>query len=428
MKKEQLKKLFSEHSARSKYFKDVIKPELRKFYQDFEQYEDYSDKALIYLFRNNIFEPPRCAYCNKILKFQKSGGFAKCCSNSCNKKLWHVEQKELEPEYTYLSLTELRETLTYLYEKYPHNLVQTNEYKSIKGNILEYTNFLDSSYSLVARNWCIINNITSLPVCVSCGKPTNFYNLKGFVNHCSLDCANSNPDTIDKTNITNLERYGVKRPCENKDINEKRINTLGVKAPILLKSKAEIKQLMNKRKENCLEKYGLISPNSLPHIIEKSRKTNIERYGVDTTLNFYWLYDEWNIKKRATSLKNYGSLHPMQNEDYFNYHQKRLFRRKKYIFPSGRVEYVQGYEPQILDELINHFEEEDIVCGKGLPEIWYEFNDKRRRYFPDIYIKSRNMIIEVKSIYTYNKGIEQNHYKMTACLDAGYNFWFAIGK
>jgi len=38
-----------------------------------------------------------------------------------------------------------------------------------------------------------------------------------------------------------------------------------------------------------------------------------------------------------------------------------------------------------------------------MPEIWYEFEDKRRRYYPDIYIKSQNKIIEVKSDYTFYK-------------------------
>lgn len=36
-----------------------------------------------------------------------------------------------------------------------------------------------------------------------------------------------------------------------------------------------------------------------------------------------------------------------------------------------------------------------------MPSIWYDANNKKKRYFPDIYIKKENTIIEVKSDYTW---------------------------
>jgi hypothetical protein len=50
--------------------------------------------------------------------------------------------------------------------------------------------------------------------------------------------------------------------------------------------------------------------------------------------------------------------------------------------------------------------------------------------FPDIYIKSLNKIIEVKSDYVYIKELQKNIIKKKACLYLGYNFefWIFDGK
>ena len=41
-------------------------------------------------------------------------------------------------------------------------------------------------------------------------------------------------------------------------------------------------------------------------------------------------------------------------------------------------------------------------------KIYYTIDDIIHRYFPDLYIKSINKIIEVKSSYTYNYDLEKN--------------------
>lgn len=61
-----------------------------------------------------------------------------------------------------------------------------------------------------------------------------------------------------------------------------------------------------------------------------------------------------------------------------------------------------------------------------MPKVMYIYNNKTRRYYPDIYIPSQNKIIEVKSDYTYNKTLEQNKCKMKKCVEDGINFEFWI--
>ena len=104
---------------------------------------------------------------------------------------------------------------------------------------------------------------------------------------------------------------------------------------------------------------------------------------------------------------------------------------KTFIFPSGRIVKTQGYENIVLDELIKQYEESDIFVGpieirNQIGKIKYKFDNKLRSYYPDIYLKSINMIIEVKSEYTYNQHLACNLAKRDACLEMGLNFKFEI--
>ncbi len=51
---------------------------------------------------------------------------------------------------------------------------------------------------------------------------------------------------------------------------------------------------------------------------------------------------------------------------------------------------------------------------------------KNKVYFPDIYIPESNVIIEVKSDYTYEKELDKNIAKSQASVECGYNFQFWI--
>lgn len=103
---------------------------------------------------------------------------------------------------------------------------------------------------------------------------------------------------------------------------------------------------------------------------------------------------------------------------------KSSFRRKEYRVPSGKVILLQGGEPYVLNNLLQTYDEQDIVSGaKNVPKISYLDSDcKQKSYFPDFFIPSENIIIEVKSSYTY-LGINQKErtdLKLSACEKLGY--------
>lgn len=64
--------------------------------------------------------------------------------------------------------------------------------------------------------------------------------------------------------------------------------------------------------------------------------------------------------------------------------------------------------------------------GQDIPTLRYELDGNKKRHYPDFYIKKLNLLIEVKSTFTYSKYIDICTLKMQAGLDAGYNYLYMI--
>lgn len=124
------------------------------------------------------------------------------------------------------------------------------------------------------------------------------------------------------------------------------------------------------------------------------------------------------VKKYEESCKNkYGVRNASQNPLVFEKICNSLKKRKLYEFLSGKVITVQGWEPYAINYLLSEFSEDDLCFGKEVPRIKYIFKEnKEHTYFPDMYIKSIDTIVEVKSVYTYNLDLEKNYYKFKSTL------------
>jgi len=172
----------------------------------------------------------------------------------------------------------------------------------------------------------------------------------------------------------------------------------------------------DKVKKTSLEKYGTEHPTQSNKVKENNKQTNLEKYGVSS----YSKTDEFLNKYKQTNLKKYGVEHVSQSKEIHLKQQKSGLKRKQYL---NTVLYYQGtYEKDFLDKYINIL---DINNG---PTIKYNFKDKNKIYFSDFYIESKNIIVEIKSDYTYNLHLEKNLSKQKYCIEQGYDFIFIINK
>jgi len=248
--------------------------------------------------------------------------------------------------------------------------------------------------------YLIYHNIEK-PVC-ECGNEVNFLGFsRGYNKTCGYKCGNNKKDKKIKEKKTKLKNHPNGYSRNHKKAEETCISKYGVKHFMMTDEGKE------KCKKTKTEKYGDEKYNNR----EKSKKTKTEKYGDPTYTN--------RDKAEETIYKKYGVKNIMQTgEVEFGY------KYKNYILPSGKKIKIQGYEDRLLDELLDKFNEDEILTDrKDMPEFWYIGEDnKEHRYFPDVFIPHINTIYEVKSTYTITCDIEKNKKKFKSVKDAGYNF------
>ena len=233
-----------------------------------------------------------------------------------------------------------------------------------------------------------------------------------------------NPETKEKYKETLKERTGFENPMHNPETKEKYKQNMkertGYEYPM---QNPETKE---KRKQNMKERTGFENPMQNPETREKCKETLKKRTGFENpTQN-----PETKEKVKQTLKERTGYENPMHNPESQEKQLKASYYRKEFQMPSGDIRMVQGYEPQALTLLLQNYQEEDILTGAAnVPEIWYT-SDKEHRHYVDIYIKSINTCIEVKSTWTYEKDKENIHLKQQEGKNLGmkYEIWIMDKK
>lgn len=214
-----------------------------------------------------------------------------------------------------------------------------------------------------------------------------------------------------------LEKYGVEYSLQSKKVREKGKETNLIKYGTEIGSQSNI--VKQKIKATNFKKYGSEYVLKVPEIKEKIKETMLEKYGVEHPM----YVSEFKDKMKKTSLEKYGVEYPTQLVEIQEKAAHTAKSYKEYKTPAGKIIKVQGFEPYALNELYKLYSEDDIVTDRKLvPRIEYIDNDIKKYYFPDIYIKSINKIIEVKSTWTYKTNEVKCNLKGKACIDKSYLF------
>lgn len=171
-------------------------------------------------------------------------------------------------------------------------------------------------------------------------------------------------------------------------------------------------------KETCMKKYGVFNIFQDKATIEKIQNTYQERFGGHPKRT-----KEVQEKWMNTCKEKYGG-HPNQNAEVQAKAERTSFHHRDYTLPSGKVVKIQGYEDKALDELLEHFTEEEIVIGRGdVPRIHYTCAEGVERiYFPDFYIPSSKTILEIKSEWTLKLKTCRLEERAIGVKKAGYTY------
>lgn len=261
------------------------------------------------------------------------------------------------------------------------NNIRHLELKGFKN--LKINEFIEIDVNDLSKNSAHLINVK----CDICGKEKLLkYRryLKSYNNGGYYSCSNS----------CNINKRKIKYTNE---LTEKRKETCLEKYGVDSYSKTD--EYKKKIKETCLKKYGVENVFQNEKIKEKIKGTCLEKYGFDNPSKS----KDIKIKKEVTCLMNHGVKSPCQNISIFEKNLKSGLKIKK--FRNTELNYQGSYELDFLNIFYDKIE-----IKKGLT-IKYKIKNKTKYYHSDYYIPSVDLIVEIKSTYWYNKCKELNSIK-----------------
>ena len=337
----------------------------------------------------------------------------------------------------------------------------------VYNSIVYHSNHLPFECKFQQRVYDILNDIHETVMCDFCKKNqvTFIKYSQGYVKCCSHSCAQCHPDTREKIEKSCMKNYGVKHSMQSPIVQEKAKKTnlelYGVEwilcDPNAHKKAVETnlekygvencsqrEDIKRKKVETSLRNYGVKCPNSLKWVQTKIKNSKLKRYGNPNFVN--------PEKARKTNRIKYGCDHPFQNPEVWdkvirfyqinfgvthNMHVPEIAEKclgwhknswHEYTLPSGEIIKLQGYEPKALDYLLTKYNENEILYKKSeMPTLFYIGEDnKTHRYYPDFYIPKDNLIIEVKSWFTYTNNLISNLLKEDGVLGNNYKYKIMI--
>lgn len=186
-------------------------------------------------------------------------------------------------------------------------------YPDLYNKIINHSNLIND-YSFIFKCYWYLNNITQFPICPACNKPIirKDITLDGYIGakkYCSQKCYYTTEEYRDKYRKGMIEKYGVEHPLHIKEVKENIINynkqhrqeiNQKIKESMLNRTQEEINCIIEKYKKTCLEKYGVDNIQKVPEIHEKTLQKIYSLYGLD-------YHNNYRIKKsKETCLEKYG--------------------------------------------------------------------------------------------------------------------------
>jgi hypothetical protein len=208
----------------------------------------------------------------------------------------------------------------------------------------------------------------------SCGKETSFRGpTAGYLTFCSRSCKSRDPEISANREMTLEKRFG-RNPYS---------------------------KLASMRKEKLRKEKGVDNVFQLDEVKKKSHETWQENYGTE----FPSQNDD--VKKRIianrmnTMFERYGVGHALQHGPFFEKFLRHSYNRK-IMNVDGREFVLQGWEDLFLRD-VSLFGIRIDEVSNDVPRVrWEDAMGKTRYYFPDFFVEPRNLVVEVKSTWTYD--------------------------
>ena len=228
-----------------------------------------------------------------------------------------------------------------------------------------------------------------------------------------------------KIKETNLSKYGVDNPSKNIKIKEQQ------KQSWIKNKDKHIKTLQ----ESMIKIYGVKNPRHLKEVNQKTKETNLSKYGVDNpsknsnviskikTVKFKNFYENIDTRVNNTVLPLFEKNEYLGTKDYYNWRCNTCDHEFIDRVINGRIPVcrkcnpynISLFETEIKNYLLSVLDESKLI-----------FNDRTiiKPYELDIVIPEKNIAIECNGIYRHSElnGKSKTYHltKTKMCEDSNY--------
>jgi hypothetical protein len=169
-------------------------------------------------------------------------------------------------------------------------------------------------------------------------------------------------------------------------------------------------------KQTCLEKYGVDNAFKSEEKKNKIKQSTKAKYGTENNMQSERGKEEF----KQSMLKKYGVEYAQQNIEIHKKQQKSA--RKLNYFNDTNIYYRGSYE---LDFLEKYHDKLDIINALTIK---YMFENKQHYYFPDFYIPSLNLIVEIKNDHLAKYDKLKIEAKKKATIANGFNYIMIVDR
>ena len=312
--------------------------------------------------------------------------------------------------------------------QYITSQIDNKDYCKINGQFTRHLKNNNLTYQEYYETY-----ITKINPTCYCGKSLTFYQKNHlYANSCG------NPTCVGKLVSNTKKSWSDDKRKQDSENKQKSAAS---------RTNEDITAIVNKSKKTFIEKYGVEWVTQSSQCKDKSKQTKLARYGNEYYANSKQTSASWQAKtaddidaivnkRRATCMDRFGVENAFLKPEVKSKSAKSNSLGKDYALPSGKMIGVRGYEDIVITILLKTYIENELILDNtrekyNLPVFTYTDRSRNSlRYYPDIYIQKENKIIEVKSRWwwdgagdqKYNNRLAKNLNKRAAVISAGYQY------
>jgi len=197
----------------------------------------------------------------------------------------------------------------------------SNKIKELNIDLWNNINNILLDIPFKEKFYLLENSLVDTPKC-ECGNSVKFIDMvTGYREFCSRRCMYDSPKLKEKRKNSCIDKYGVDNPSKSKEVRDKVVKTNLDKFGHEWATKSDDVKI--KMKEHFTEKYGVDNPSKVKEFRDKAQETMLDRFGVKHAMHNEAIKD----KVKKTNMDKYGVDNPSKVKEVRDKAQETMLDR-----------------------------------------------------------------------------------------------------